>query len=58
MLLVEVMVQRMFGGGGTDPRYCHDVSDVYHADLRDQRDLTSSVVVANIRATTQRLEFI
>ena len=46
MLLVDVIMQVMFGGGGTTPRHCHDVNDICHTDLRAQCDLTSLVVVA------------
>ena len=52
MLLMDVIMQVMFGGGGTTPRYYYDVNDIRRTDLRSQCDLTSLVVVAKIRATT------
>lgn len=61
MLLANVMVQvtvTVFGGGGTTPRHYHDVNDICRANLWSRCDLTSLVVVAKIRATTQRVESI
>ena len=51
-----VVLGTLLGGGGTTPRYRHDVNGICRVGLCGQHGLTSLVVASKIHAITQRVE--